>query len=928
MIEYDAAEAESAHGFPRVDPVRRRWQMTGAQWRMALENGTPLMRAGSFTKHALVGLTLALSVTSPYAAGTQSAPARLTVERFDRGANPIALTGPARPNRYMEASGRRAAFLGREDGSFEAWVYPLKVLHDFNLSFGVAAYADPMPGSTLVSAVDVRPESSTVRYAHPSFTVDATWFVPIDTGGGLVLLDVHTSETITVLVKFRIDLKPMWPAALGGQYSYWDDALKAYVAGEGSGKHAALIGSPLGITPPEQPAHNLPDAPSQFAIRITPEQAARGLVPIAITASAEGPKAARATYDRLLSSVQPLYRETVSHYQDVRERLTSVESPDRRIDLALEWGKVALDKGFVCNPHLGCGLIAGLGPSGITERPGFGWFFGGDAFINSWAMTAYGDFPTVKASLEFLRKRQRADGKMMHELSQGANYIRWFEDYPYGYYHADTTPLYIIAVRDYALASGDEAAARELWPSIRKAYDYCTSTDEDGDGLMDNTKAGLAAVETGKLRSRDVLTDVFLAAAWTEAADAAADLAAIADPAFAATARAAAARARASLNRRFLDDENRRVNYAVMKDGSGQAELTVWPAFGIWRGVFDEARPAVSGMLDRLAGSGVGTDWGARMLSRESELYEPLSYNNGAVWPFLTEFAALALYRNHRAPAAWGYLDGTADLAFLEARGYMAELFSGDRLRSVDAAVPHQLFATTGYVSTLLRGLVGIGPATGATDADDRNAAPASRIRIAPQPPAGWPYLRVRNVHWRDAVFDVELDRTSEKTTIRVTPKSGIARLSLELALPPGAEALASPGRRQFARVDRDASRGVRLRLDGDFAAPETWQLRYRPGIEIVPVNEPLQLGDEPRRLRIIDARVERGTYVARLQGRSGTAYRLKLDVPFAVQSLNGARELSREGSIRTLEVAFPPSAELWQERTLQVQLGARLHGQ
>src|SRR3972149_3162684 len=57
------------------------------------------------------------------------APVSSTIPRFARDPSPIALTGPARPQRYMEASGRRAAFLGREDGSFEAWVYPLKVLH-------------------------------------------------------------------------------------------------------------------------------------------------------------------------------------------------------------------------------------------------------------------------------------------------------------------------------------------------------------------------------------------------------------------------------------------------------------------------------------------------------------------------------------------------------------------------------------------------------------------------------------------------------------------------------------------------------------------------------------------------------------------------------------------------------------------------------
>ena len=109
-------------------------------------------------------------------------------------------------------------------------------------------------------------------------------------------------------------------------------------------------------------------------------------------------------------------------------------------------------------------------------------------------------------------------------------------------------------------------------------------------------------------------------------------------------------------------------------------------------------------MLDQLARAGLGTDWGARMLSNESTLYEPLSYNNGATWPFLTGWAALALYTGGRGASAWQYLDALADLTFLEARGYMPELLSGDLLRSVDAAVPHQLFATTGFVSTAMRG--------------------------------------------------------------------------------------------------------------------------------------------------------------------------------------------------------------------------------
>jgi len=860
-----------------------------------------------------------------------------TIPRFARAASPIALSGVARPERYMEASGRKAALLGREDGSFEAWVYPLKVLHDFRLSFGVPQYADPIPGASLASSVDIRPEASTVRYSHAAFTVDATWLVPLNEQGAIVLLDVRTSEPLTLVVKFRVDLKPMWPAALGGQYSYWDNALKAYVAGEGSGKNAALIGSPFGVDPPEQPAHNLPDAPTQFTITITPETAAKGLVPIVIAASPEGLDAAKATYQKLLASAAPLYAEAEQHYRDVRERLTSINTPDNRLNLAFEWGKVALDKGFVCNPQLGCGLIAGLGPSGTSERPGFGWFFGGDAFINSWAMTAYGDFSTVKQALEFLRKRQRADGKMMHELSQGAGYIKWFEDYPYGYYHADTTPLYITAVRDYVRASGDVALAKSFWPSIKLAYDYCVSTDEDGDGLMDNTKAGLAAVETGALRQRDVLTDVFLGAAWAEAADATAELALVAGDQFAGTAGEAAIKARTSLNRRFLDDQGRRIYFAYMKDGKGQAEPTVWPGFGLWRGVFDYKRPAVDGALDELAGAGVGTDWGARMLSIDSALYAPLSYNNGAVWPFLTGFAALALYSNNRPDAAWGYLDGTADLTFLESRGYIAELFSGDRLRSIDAAVPHQLFATTGFVSTLLRGLVGLH----ALRAEMRaGAAIAERLLIAPQLPPGWGYFRLRNVRWHDITVDIAITRDESGYAVSVVPKGGALPLEIHFMLEPGAEMRDTAGK--LLETTGDVSRGTRASVVRLATGPTTYSVRFLPGVQVVPIHAPLQLGDESSRLRVIDARLVGKRYTLRVEGRRGRSYQVRLSAPFVIERIDGAVVDRWQGaanpdlaSARILQVDIPASDPAaagakgrrgdWATRDIVITLGPRL---
>ena len=99
--------------------------------------------------------------------------------------------------------------------------------------------------------------------------------------------------------------------------------------------------------------------------------AAQGLVPIAMAASPDKLDGAKKTYAKLLASAEAAYRESSAHYRALREEMTSLETPDARMDLAFEWGKVALDKGFVCNPHLGCGLIAGLGPVGHDRAARF-----------------------------------------------------------------------------------------------------------------------------------------------------------------------------------------------------------------------------------------------------------------------------------------------------------------------------------------------------------------------------------------------------------------------------------------------------------------------------------------------------------------------------------------------------------------------------
>src|SRR5262249_32008323 len=152
--------------------------------------------------------------------------------------------------------------------------------------------------------------------------------------------------------------------------------------------------------------------------------------------------------------------------------------------------------------------------SGDSERPGFGWFFGRDALWTALALDSLGDFPSSRTALEFLRKHQREDGKIPHEISQSATLVPWFAEYEYAWKSADATPLYVIAQADYFRASGDRSFLDASWDSIQKAYRFTAATDKDGNGLVENTKVGHGWVEGGALYPAH--EEIYLQACWIE----------------------------------------------------------------------------------------------------------------------------------------------------------------------------------------------------------------------------------------------------------------------------------------------------------------------------------------------------------------------------------------------------------------------------
>ncbi|MEO6709651.1 MAG: hypothetical protein ABIP42_08730, partial [Planctomycetota bacterium] len=61
--------------------------------------------------------------------------AGFTLERRALEKSPHVLRRVARPGMYFDAVGNRSFTCGREDGSFESWVWPWQIFHDAHFSF-------------------------------------------------------------------------------------------------------------------------------------------------------------------------------------------------------------------------------------------------------------------------------------------------------------------------------------------------------------------------------------------------------------------------------------------------------------------------------------------------------------------------------------------------------------------------------------------------------------------------------------------------------------------------------------------------------------------------------------------------------------------------------------------------------------------------
>lgn len=799
---------------------------------------------------------------------------------------------------FFGVYGKKASVMGKVDGSaFEIWIYPYKVLHDFRFNVLVNG-ADENPydriGYYTFSPADYRCE-----YIGEKWRISQQIYPAYNQPVVFMILRITALERITLEISFKPDLSPMWPAAIGGKFSYWDEQ-GFFVLSEATGKNRAFFGGFPGVKLGDLPAHNLPGGKLRYRIELE-----KGEIEIPLAAYA-----GRGKYDEIKQKFienrdkyAAYFKERENVLNDFAANHLRIHTPEPEINEALTWAIGNMNAAFVDNPDLGEGLIAGYGLSGDNERPGFGWYFGGDGMINSFAVLNYGDFAGVKKELEFLLKYQRKDGKIMHELSQGAAFIDWFGDYGFPYFHGDTTLYFITLLDFYVQRTGDAGFLRLHKAKIDKLYEWITSVDADRDGIVETPLAGTGASETGPLRQK-MKTDIFLASLSIKSWDALVNIyTLLKDGAKVSLAKKRGEASRAALDRMFWDNENRFYAYAVKEDGAQVKETTIWPAIGMRFNVI--ARERGREMVKKIASPELSADWGVRFLSSRSQYYDAASYNNGAVWPFLTGFSSHALYNYGNPFHAYSLLKANLRIVMDFDYGSPAELLSGDIYRPLDQSVANQIWSSGNTVSAFVEGLVGFA-----------GNAIKKEIRFHPAIPLIWNELGLENLKLGKGMIRFSYRHINEQGKERLVYDfdfSGLAGYVFDFE--PAVPALHKSLKIKIAGKPVDAVFPFKIAGDREKLTIEIGISGYiYPYIETKP-----RYGDFSRSVVIEGFELgQDGWFVLDVWGRGESVIYLSTDVDLIISE--GAIE--RNGNTAALKLHFKDD---WERKTIRCNPGMKI---
>ena len=689
---------------------------------------------------------------------------------FAKSASALEIVSPCVPGLPWTVAGERGALFGRQNGKFEAWLWPVKILSDFRIGAELADYAVPIDVNALAAEIKVTPAETIITYSHSAFTIRQHMFAARGADAPetavAAYFEIDSIRPISLTFSFTPDMLRMWPAPnFGRPNGEWVAKSTGgyYILHTDNPDVSAIVAMPRtqpGIMVPYQ--EHPQTYPLELKLSFDPKKDAGMVFPL-ILARNDG-QDAEERIARINNELPQMYAATQNYYDHFFDHRMTVETPDRRINEGLQWAEVAVDQAQVKTKAGETGMVAGYYESADSARPGYAWFFGRDTLWTTYAINSYGDYALTRRALDFLIRRQRDDGKIMHEYSQAADSIDW-KATPYFYASADSTLLMVMAMWDYVRTSGDVDYLKTNWTAVRKAYEF-TRKHEANDGIYSNSQ-GTGWVESWPPTMPE--EEIYMVALDQQSNDAVAHLAELMqETELAQRARAKGTDIEKKLESEYYDPQSKFYAFSRNADDSLDQTATIYPAVAWWDGTL--ALKSAGPMLNRWASNEFSTDWGTRDISHQTPFYDPISYHQGSVWPLFTGWVSLAEYRAGRSLSGYAHLMQNLNLTWVQDLGSVTELLSGAFFQPLGRSSSHQTWSSAMVITPMLRGLFGL----------DWNSL-TKNLRVAPNLPADWDHAELHHLMLGTTDVDVSFARIGSSMRVQAkTPKAEVLCLTAE----------------------------------------------------------------------------------------------------------------------------------------------------
>ena len=735
---------------------------------------------------------------------------------------------------FIAAKGERALVMGYPEG-LELWAYPFQLARDYRMRFRVAGTVEPLDARALLRRVERRADEVVRTYVGPDFVVREYLFVPRTRAGAILRYEVEGSAKVAIEAGFVPVLDLMWPGGIGGQEARWDAARGGYVLRETLKRFAATIASPETVEH-DLTANRARGRSERLHLVLAPRNGSATIY------FALDPDAATDGAAALRENEAAARADSVEHITQVADLAMEIETPDPNVNRALASAPIALDRAWACSDKLGCGTLAGFGPSRPGRRPQYAWFFAGDGLVAMRGMLAAGQYERARSELDFVTRWQDPKtGMLWHEMSQSAAFIDW-SSYPYMYVHVDITLQYLAAVAHYVDVTGDVGFARTHWSQIQHAWRYAMT-------LVDRV-TGLPRIPPGRQGQNeqdDLADDLGLSRAFIAAGESYAELAqTVGRLGVATAARSVARRARERAAVGVWDEASSFPISGHRRDGSTVPDARAGGALSvIGSGILTPEREAR--VLDRVAGPDFVTDWGLRSLAASDPRYDPNLYSSGSVWALGTAEAATTYWGAHRPLTAWALWRGLANWNTLDSAGNMHEVLAGDLYHPEFESVPEQTWSSAAFLSAGVEAMLGLEP------------HPAQRmLGFSPHLPAEWSSLTIRKLRVGEARVTLRLARASDALTLEIDNPGLPIAIDFSPQLPLGATLRTATvdGRPSAVLLEQhDYDRHARVRVTAATGTTAV-QISIADGILVMPMTSKAELGQRSRNPILANARL------------------------------------------------------------------------